>query len=68
MQKDWQERVSTRLYLKLTMKEVWKRSENVACDTVNMEKEMCKTNETKAYRMNSTKYIGVNIEPLQVSA
>lgn len=53
MQKDWQERVSTRLYLKLTMKEVWKRSENVACDTVNREKEMCKTNETKAYRMNS---------------
>lgn len=39
----------------LTMKEAWERSENVACDVVNMDKEktLCKTNETKAQRMNS---------------
>lgn len=35
------------------MKEAWERSENAACDMVNMEKETCKTNETKAHRMNS---------------
>lgn len=40
MQKDWQEQVSTKLYLKLTMKKVWERSENVAHDIVNTTKEM----------------------------
>lgn len=35
MQKDWQEQRSTKLYLKLRMKEAWERSENAAHDMVN---------------------------------
>lgn len=55
MQKDWQEQVNTKLYLKLTMKKVWERSENVAHDIVNMKKRdvLCVKLMKNTYRKNS---------------